>query len=825
MTANRESVVGVLWQRVNRFAVLFVGLLATIKAQADVFHLPSGQTSLQFVLVGNAGNPNDPATGSLYGDVPYVYNMGKFNVTVAQYAAFLNAVAVTDTYALYNSQMATRANSAGIARSGSSGTYVYSPIGSPNQPIALVSWGDTARFANWLTNGQPTGMQGPGTTETGSYTLNGATTNDALGAVTRNATAKYVIPTENEWYKAAYYDPTKGGTNYWFYPMRTDNLPFSAMPPGNGAPNAAQAGNFYLDDKTANSFDNGYALTGSIVPDFNQNYLTDVGAYTAASTYYGTFDQGDDLSSWDETTVTGTKRGQRGGSWVGGEGTIRSTYRFSAEPIFEDVAYGMRIAEVLAPGDFNGDGVVDAADYVIWRKYDGSDAAGYETWRANFGTPAGSGTVVATVPEPPTALLVIMAVAILAIRGHNSVSGRCRTGKSHVSRILILSLVALASNVPTAHALTFHLTYDNSTNSAPAAFFSAVNDAIQFYQTTYTDPITINLQVGWGTVNNQNMNPGAFGQSLVNGQMGSSFGAVKSALSNDAKTTVDQNSVSNLPASDPTGGAPYLMAHAEAKALGLFPANSPAIDGFVGFSTTASFTFDPNNRAVAGRYDFIGVAEHEISEVMGRYGLGQNSGQLGHYSPIDDFRYASPGTLDLAPMNGAYFSIDGGITVINTFNGPGGGDLSDWLGTTIDSYNAGPTIGVEMAVSAGDITVMDVIGYDAASPLITGDFNSDGVVDAADYVVWRKNPAGFPVNAYDTWRSQLRPNQRQRFRSHSECRRSRAGNVGAADASDDWFVSSARPCRIESTINSLTRGMLHQTTGLDTVVILKNSYV
>ena len=121
--------------------------------------------------------------------------------------------------------------------------------------------------------------QGPGTTETGSYTLSGATTDAALDAVTRNATAKYVIPTENEWYKAAYYDPTKGGTNYWLYPMRTDNVPFSVPPPGNGAPNAAQAGNFYLDDKTANSFDNGYAVTGSIVYDPNQNYLTDVGAY------------------------------------------------------------------------------------------------------------------------------------------------------------------------------------------------------------------------------------------------------------------------------------------------------------------------------------------------------------------------------------------------------------------------------------------------------------------------------------------------------------------------------------------------------------------
>jgi formylglycine-generating enzyme len=335
--------------------------------------------------------------------------MGKYNVTIAQYTVFLNAVATTDTYELYNPMMATRANSAGIARSGSSGSYVYSPIGSPNQPIAYVSWDDTARFANWLTNGQPTGSKGPGTTETGSYTLDGATTDDALGAVTRNATARYVIPTENEWYKAAYYDPTKGGTNYWLYPMRTDNLPYSAMPPGNGAPDAAQAGNFYLDDKTANSFDNGYAFTGSIVPDFNQNYLTDVGAYTVASSYYGTFDQGDDLSSWDETIVTGTKRGQRGGSWVGSEGTLRSTYRFSAPPSFEDVAYGMRITLVSGPGDFNGDGKVDAADYVVWREYDGNDTTSYATWRANFGNPAGGAAVVTAVPEPSAMFSAVLA--------------------------------------------------------------------------------------------------------------------------------------------------------------------------------------------------------------------------------------------------------------------------------------------------------------------------------------------------------------------------------------------------------------------------------
>jgi hypothetical protein len=303
-----------------------------------------------------------------------------------------------------------------------------------------------------------------------------------------------------------------------------------------------------------------------------------------------------------------------------------------------------------------------------------------------------------------------------------------------------------------AHALTFSLSFDTSVSSAPVEFLPAFNSAIQFYQTTFTDPITIKLQVGWGTVNNQSMSPGALGQSLVNGQINSNFGGVKSALVSDVKSAADETSVAHMPATDPTGGAPYLIAYAEAKALGLLASNAPALDGFVGFSKTASFTFDPNNRAATGKYDFIGAAEHEISEVMGRYGMGQNSGQLGRYSPIDDFRYASPGTLDLVPMNGAYFSIDGGMTAIHTFNGPGGGDLGDWLkGAIADSYDAGPTLGSEMRVAAGDVTLMDVIGYDAAVPPVIGDYNGNGVVDAADYVVWRKidgTPAG-----YNAWRA------------------------------------------------------------------------
>ncbi|HEV3138483.1 MAG TPA: SUMF1/EgtB/PvdO family nonheme iron enzyme, partial [Pirellulales bacterium] len=188
--------------------------------------LPSASAvTIAWTPVGNPGNAND-STG--YGAVAYNYSIDKYDVTVGQYTAFLNSVAATDTYSLYNPLMATDLNIAGISRSGSSGSYSYGVIGSSaNLPITFVSWGGAARFSNWLQNGQPTGAEGPGTTETGAYTLNGAMTDAALNAVTRNAGATIFIPSENEWYKAAYYNPAG---SYNQYPFSSNTVPTSAMP-------------------------------------------------------------------------------------------------------------------------------------------------------------------------------------------------------------------------------------------------------------------------------------------------------------------------------------------------------------------------------------------------------------------------------------------------------------------------------------------------------------------------------------------------------------------------------------------------------------------
>ena len=225
-------------RRTRSVLAVAIAALAAPAAQADVFNMPAGQTSLQFVTVGDPGNAADTSdhgtTG--YGSVPYVYQMGEYDVTVGQYCQFLNAVAKTDTYGLYNSDMAPMAPSTmptiGITQSGSSGSYSYSVTGSDSQaancPIFDVIVGRRGPVLQ-LAAKRPAApaAEGPGTTETGAYTLNGDTT--SLLTETRNAGATYFIPSENEWYKAAYYKG--GGTNagYWTYPTQSNTAPSNTL--------------------------------------------------------------------------------------------------------------------------------------------------------------------------------------------------------------------------------------------------------------------------------------------------------------------------------------------------------------------------------------------------------------------------------------------------------------------------------------------------------------------------------------------------------------------------------------------------------------------
>jgi formylglycine-generating enzyme required for sulfatase activity len=275
---------------------------------------------IDVVTVGDAGNAADAATG--FGSVGYDYTIAKSGVTVGQYTAFLNAVARTDPHGLYDPRMATDLAVAGINRVGTQGRYAYSVINndgsSANRPITYVSWFDAARFANWMANGQPRGGQNARTTENGGYNL---TKSDGRRAVPRNAVnpntraaPTFFLPTENEWYKAAYFSPAKpGGAGYYLYATQQDQAP-SNNPAATGVPIAN-----YLVGPV-------YCVTQSAVFSPTQSYLTDVGQFSATVSYYGTLDQNGNVYQWNDLTGTkGLLRGLRGGFWAGGAVTLQKS--------------------------------------------------------------------------------------------------------------------------------------------------------------------------------------------------------------------------------------------------------------------------------------------------------------------------------------------------------------------------------------------------------------------------------------------------------------------------------------------------------------------
>ncbi len=261
----------------------------------------------QLVTIGNPANAPDTAVMSDsttgYGEVDYTYGIGKYDVTLSQYTTFLNAVAQSDPYGLYNTNLATDLNVAGISRNGNGNTvpYSYSVIGNGQDPVTYVSWFDAARFSNWLQNGQPTGLgEVAGSTEQGAYTLDGANS----GIVLKNVNALYWIPSENEWYKAAYYDPTLNGGagGYWGYATKSN------VAPGNVVGSAINQANYDP------GITGGYSVTQSGSYSASQNYLTPVGAFTNSGSYYGTFDQSGEVFQWNDSVI-GAGRGVRGGSW------------------------------------------------------------------------------------------------------------------------------------------------------------------------------------------------------------------------------------------------------------------------------------------------------------------------------------------------------------------------------------------------------------------------------------------------------------------------------------------------------------------------------
>jgi formylglycine-generating enzyme required for sulfatase activity len=284
---------------------------------------------METVTVGDPRNAPDTRYDIAFppSGVPYVYEIGRCEVTANQYCEFLNAVASSDPYGLYSTGM----DSWTIVQSGSPGSYSYEvSSGCGNLPVNRVGWGDAARFVNWLHNGQPTGAQGLTTTEDGSYYLNGATSDADLALVVREPDATWVIPSESEWYKAAYYKGGSRNAGYWDYPTQSNSPPTAEAPPG-GSMTVASA-NYLLVMGTA----------------FRR---TDVGAYSykPSTSAYGTFDQGGNVFEWHDTAYFGTDRSLRGGAYHSEAYFLRAATRVISNPTAEHSDFGFRVAYVPEP--------------------------------------------------------------------------------------------------------------------------------------------------------------------------------------------------------------------------------------------------------------------------------------------------------------------------------------------------------------------------------------------------------------------------------------------------------------------------------------------
>jgi len=293
------------------------------------------------------------------------------------------------------------------------------------------------------------------------------------------------------------------------------------------------------------------------------------------------------------------------------------------------------------------------------------------------------------------------------------------------ARVALWAILAFALTAGgTASALTINLTYASDAtfmaaglSAADIVAMKAANSyAASQFSNNFSDNINVNIKVtavpGTGTLGESN--------TIITSD--SSYAALRSAVSSDSKTADDATILGgggSLPSSDPIGGTHlYVVSRAEAKALKVI-SDDFSNDGTFTFGGGFSYTYDPANRAVAGKIDFIGVAMHEFSEIMGRIPLmGVNLFGQADYMLFDLFHYTGAGVRGLNNGPGRSFSIDNGTTLLKAFNDAAansGSDLQDWASGSNDTFNAFSSSSVENDLTPVDLRVMDAIGYDFAS--------------------------------------------------------------------------------------------------------------
>ena len=355
----------------------------------------------------NSVDPNGDAADPFFNDSGGIYN---FNMTMV----------------LANSPLGL-AHEGGIdfdASAGAGSKYSVKQ-GKENYPAVWINWNSAARFVNWLSNGQ-----GSGETESGVY--NNLSTNSSQPVPTREPGATVFLPSEDEFYKAAYYDPTKNGGagGYWKFGVGTDSPPVSEGPAGGAA-----SANYAIDGgEPDHARGDLFWQSGGTLFDNSIEHVTEVGAYAEAVSYYGLFDVDGLLYQWTDDgrqNVNGVAYDFpvfRGGSWSSNDEFIGAGYRnlYSFPYAASYANFGFRVASAIPTpvltADFDDDGDVDAIDRATWGSAFGVDAGGdadddfdtdgadFAAWQRQF-TGSLSTIAAATIPEPAHATLVLCALA------------------------------------------------------------------------------------------------------------------------------------------------------------------------------------------------------------------------------------------------------------------------------------------------------------------------------------------------------------------------------------------------------------------------------
>jgi hypothetical protein len=275
------------------------------RACADTFGSGANTFDIEFVGIGNPGNTAD-TTGNPNpaGSVPYSYRMGKFEIS---------------------EQMIDKANALG-------GLGITKDTRGPDKPATSTSWNEAARFVNWLntTSGSTPAYKFALQRGQAGYDANANielwTVGDAgynPNNLHRNSLARYFLPSLDEWYKAAYYDPT-GGV-YYDYPTGSDNVP---------------DGIDFAGDTTFEAVF--YDGVGSFNP--QPNDIADAGVLSP----YGTAGQGGnvwELTDWNPVNF----RGLRGGHWNSSISSLRASSHGTINPMFGDDIVGFRVASIVVP--------------------------------------------------------------------------------------------------------------------------------------------------------------------------------------------------------------------------------------------------------------------------------------------------------------------------------------------------------------------------------------------------------------------------------------------------------------------------------------------